>query len=1201
MAPENPNDSGNEGTGSPPDENEASASKVPPEAGQDELSPEADSDVPSADPGGVGQDEIDALIRGLEDSDSTPASPSAPSPAGTPSETTSADSDGVGQDEIDALIRGLGDSESTPASPPAPSPTKDTSATSSPTAGDVDQDEIDAVAEGPDDSGPSSAPDEASASATPTLEEVLVDDSAKEEPELLDQDALDALIADFESHDTSADVQEPATKKPVEVSLEAQAPESTSELSPDTEAEEAPAVLDRQSDMDLLVAEASQGAEEKISADVPEEAQDPEIEAALLELEQHAAEGASVSEEEIASPASLAPEESESPEADAEPAAVDSESLSLRDDDIPIIDQLADESLVDDDMDARLDSADAPRAEAVPEADSEEPAVETERIVSRAFVSDIEADATDAADESTNPAAMLERVASENVAAGAVENAQEPDASSAAPEVEAAAQEDLLPPEEAPAPGEGEDVEPVKIGRAFSRDSGGDGARPSGFEQIRRSPARVVASLAAGLLFSLGVFVYFYANQLRSVSDLALFPIGDTSDLNRVVMHARELLDEGKSSEAVKLLDAALTRAPRGASGIDDARYLRLEGVYQALPETIGSSVADDMHVQIDYLVETARSHPRAPEALYWKAKVYEREDNPIAARAEYRGILDNFGNAANLDQVLLSLSELLLAADHPIQAVPYLQRVIQQFPGTPPAALARLYLGDANAAAGNSDDALTVYIRLAESQANTSIGALAYERIGKLAIASGDYSGAIRELEGRLEEATTVEGNDHLYILLGTAYRSIGRLEDARDILTELIDFFPESETTPGALVELSQVMSAMELDREAVRMALQAVERYPENVLVLRNAGELLGASGNAIAAARALVAAHSAGADDPELLLAAGRHFKNAGIDDDAVAAFQELLELFPTSSQALEGNIEWARVLYEQGHITRALGRLEGLMLATEGQPRRIPVLRALGKMYEDLGLRQEVADVHAQIAGLAQEPELLAQAAIGLVRAGEADAGMRVVERVDRTRLTEETAYALMMAQAEVWLRRDATEALEIMEEAHASYPDHRTPEGVQRLLEASLTTGQTARARALVSDLRVRAAQTERAEEWEWLERAAIAWGDYLYGRKDYRTALEAYTIALEPLERETSSAAVESAGAPLSPPQLWSMYQRSNALFSLARFQESIEDYDIVAASSSVWAEEAKTKAQSARIEIRLRGDPVGETRKAG
>ena len=266
----------------------------------------------------------------------------------------------------------------------------------------------------------------------------MVDGSANEEPELLDQDALDALIADFEADDASADVQEPAAKKPVEVSPEAQAPVSTSELSPDTEAEEAPAVLDRQSDMDLLVAEASQGAEEKISADVPEEAQDPEIEAALLELEQHVAEGASVTEEEIASPASLAPEESESPVLDAEPAAADSESLSRHDDDTPIIDQLADESLVDSDMDARLDSADAPRAEAAPGAGSEEPAVETERIVSRAVVSDIEADATDAADESADPAAMLERVASENVAAGAVEKAQEPDASSAAPEAEAA-------------------------------------------------------------------------------------------------------------------------------------------------------------------------------------------------------------------------------------------------------------------------------------------------------------------------------------------------------------------------------------------------------------------------------------------------------------------------------------------------------------------------------------------------------------------------------------------------------------------------------------------------------------------------------------------------------------------------------------------------------------------------------------------
>ena len=123
-----------------------------------------------------------------------------------------------------------------------------------------------------------------------------------------------------ESQEKSAKAQVPATEKPVEASLEAQEPEKSPEPSPDADAEEAVAVSERQSDVDLLVTAASQRAEEKISSGAPQDARDPEIEAALLDLEEHATEESSLSEEEIASVASMAQEETESLQADTENA-----------------------------------------------------------------------------------------------------------------------------------------------------------------------------------------------------------------------------------------------------------------------------------------------------------------------------------------------------------------------------------------------------------------------------------------------------------------------------------------------------------------------------------------------------------------------------------------------------------------------------------------------------------------------------------------------------------------------------------------------------------------------------------------------------------------------------------------------------------------------------------------------------------------
>ncbi|MCH7910228.1 MAG: hypothetical protein IIB38_11490, partial [Candidatus Hydrogenedentes bacterium] len=600
MAPDDPNDSGNEGQDVPPDKEEATGFDTPGEPGQEGSTEGAGSETSPAGDARVDQSDIDTLIRGLDDSAGAQASQE------------------------------------------------------------------------------SSAPSEA------TIEKTLVDEAPTEEPGLLDQSELETLIADFENREKFSKAQASTPKIEVEQPSEAEVSEEPRPAE-DTGLEAAPVLSGRQSDIDLLVAQASRegsasdevqldDAPQEIAAGPAQDTSDPEIEAALLDLEQSAAEEPSLSEEEIASLASAAQEEAEALPVKAETAVAESQPLEAQSDDTPLIDRPADEPLVDRDMDERLDAV-VENLEAEAADESEELAGATGDATSVAAFTDLEANATDAP---SDPAAVLERIASENIAAGAVENAE---ALTAAP-VDSAEVDAATPAKES-APSEEVVLETVDEDlpahsdrpRAFSRE-GSDAGPPSlSIERYKQSPTRVIASLAAGITFALVVFVFIYAHQLQTAPD----PLGDAAALNRIILHAQELIDEGKFVEAVNLLDKAIARAPEAALGLDDARYLRLEGVYQGLPETIPVSVADQMHSEIDYLVASARSHPRAPEALYWKAKVYEREDNPLAARAEYRGILDNFGNAANLDQVLIALSGLLLAADYPIQAAPYLQRVIQE------------------------------------------------------------------------------------------------------------------------------------------------------------------------------------------------------------------------------------------------------------------------------------------------------------------------------------------------------------------------------------------------------------------------------------------------------------------------------------------------------------------------------------------
>lgn len=107
--------------------------------------------------------------------------------------------------------------------------------------------------------------------------------------------------------------------------------------------------------------------------------------------------------------------------------------------------------------------------------------------------------------------------------------------------------------------------------------------------------------------------------------------------------------------------------------------------------------------------------------------------------------------------------------------------------------------------------------------------------------------------------------------------------------------------------------------------------------------------------------------------------------------------------------------------------------------------------------------------------------------------------------------------------------------------------------------------------------------------------------GDYLYDRRDYRAAVDAYAIVTADQADETPQADEEAVIRPSNERQRWSTYQQANALFKLARFQECLPLYEVIAESATTLARDAQAKADAAKIELRLRGEPVPETRNAG
>jgi tetratricopeptide (TPR) repeat protein len=307
----------------------------------------------------------------------------------------------------------------------------------------------------------------------------------------------------------------------------------------------------------------------------------------------------------------------------------------------------------------------------------------------------------------------------------------------------------------------------------------------------------------------------------------------------------------------------------------------------------------------------------------------------------------------------------------------------------------------------------------------------------------------------------------------------------------------------------------------------------------------------------------------------LLAAGHALARANELAKARQTFDRLLTEFPTAPEAFEGSIALAKVLQKQGQSQAALERLTNLADASAGRPQQISLLLALGDLYRELGFSERAARQYEDAAAVTNDAAVLATSAVSLMDAGDSGPGLSIARRVDASELSPELAYRFLTAFGKALLQMDTAIALEKMEQAYTGYPDHRTEDGDRALLRAYLVTGQTARARALVMDLSgyVRS----HPDSGPRLLRTAVQWADALFRRGDYTAAAEAYALAVE--------------AAPEEPDADWARFQQANALMKLDEYGKSLELLETVAEGSSPFAEDARLKADYARLEQRLRG----------
>ncbi|MCX6619242.1 MAG: tetratricopeptide repeat protein, partial [Acidobacteria bacterium] len=516
----------------------------------------------------------------------------------------------------------------------------------------------------------------------------------------------------------------------------------------------------------------------------------------------------------------------------------------------------------------------------------------------------------------------------------------------------------------------------------------------------RQGLLKLVTTLAVGTVSALAVFTYLYTHQERPPDPAALARL-QPAGLSGAVLGAGRLAGEGSYDAAVDLLQQGLAAAGRGAEmgELADAQYMLARVSYARLGKAPGK---DEIRAVLDSVNGFLDVHPRdgrVVDCLRWKAALLKLEGARVSAAALYADLIDRATGHPELAEMLMEAAQTAMDVGRASDGIGYLERLLREYPGSAAARDAKLMLGEAYARAGRLDDAVAVLGSLAQAQRNTREGAEAAARQAQIQMDRGRTDEAIRLLEQQAASATTVEGNDRVYLALGKAYRAAGRVAEARTTLNDILNFFPESEVTPAVYVELCKVLEDQGQPDQAMMTARKAATLYSNDPLVLSHIAAMLEQRGEVAEAAQNRVAAYEAN-PDPAALLAAARDFRSAGNGDKAVEQYRRLVGEWPQSPEGLEASIELSQALYEQGQVAEAVDRLENLALATPPGPRQLPVLIALGKMYGEIGTNERAIEVYKKVAAQSVEPSVQAHAAVSLMSSGAWDDGIALAQRVD---------------------------------------------------------------------------------------------------------------------------------------------------------------------------------------------------------
>ena len=233
--------------------------------------------------------------------------------------------------------------------------------------------------------------------------------------------------------------------------------------------------------------------------------------------------------------------------------------------------------------------------------------------------------------------------------------------------------------------------------------------------------------------------------------------------------------------------------------------------------------------------LRTAKDRAVAEEASYRMFGLLLRQglsDSALGAGARFLGAYPGSAHAA---AVLANLGDLAMTMKKPAQAAPFYQKLTGEFAYTSLAGAAEERLGEALAAAGDTEAALSAYAGILERQADNPLGdgrtpATVLLALGRLHRETGDAEGAKRFLSSILEMDQTGPIAGEAYTTLGLIYRDEGLLETATSYFRRAEGAAPGAGVTRDIADLLFENGDYREAIKEYTQLSASAVDTARE-----------------------------------------------------------------------------------------------------------------------------------------------------------------------------------------------------------------------------------------------------------------------------------------------------------------------------------------------------------------------------------